>query len=133
MSVHEVVERRISGAPNNTFQSYSRASSLQKITGPERKKYSSLFVFSETNRFRNLCRLISESKVIVYLFLHSSCFWVMMVCAKSSPHLARHRLSTLCEQYLSLLLLFEFDLSSVFGISFDDYSFCKNLNKDSKS
>ena len=43
--------------------SHSRTSSLQKITGPERKKYSSLFIFSETNPFRRLCRAVSESKV----------------------------------------------------------------------
>ena len=43
--------------------SQSRASSMQKIVGPERRTYSSLFIFSETNPFRRLCRMVSESKV----------------------------------------------------------------------
>ena len=41
----------------------SRSSSMQKIVGPERKKYTSLFILTESNPLRRGCRLISESKV----------------------------------------------------------------------
>ncbi|XP_047134676.1 voltage-dependent N-type calcium channel subunit alpha-1B isoform X1 [Hydra vulgaris] len=51
------------------LMSQSRASSLQKLSGPERKKYSSLFIFSETNPFRRWCRTISDSKVFDYFIL----------------------------------------------------------------
>lgn len=55
--------RRQSNTMSLAGGSQSRASSLQKITGPERKKYTSLFIFTESNPFRRLCRYISESKV----------------------------------------------------------------------
>ena len=54
--------RRQSNTMSFAGGSQSRASSLQKITGPE-KKYTSLFIFTESNPFRRLCRYISESKV----------------------------------------------------------------------
>lgn len=49
--------------------SQSKASSLQKITGPERKSYSSLFIFGESNPVRRLCRAVSESKPFDHFIL----------------------------------------------------------------
>lgn len=65
MSIRE--ERRQSQAMSFTGRE-SRASSLQKIAGPERRTYSSLFIFKESNPVRRLCRAISESKVSFSIF-----------------------------------------------------------------
>jgi len=42
---------------------------MQRIVGPERKKYRSLFILSEENVIRRVCRIISESKPFEYFIL----------------------------------------------------------------
>eukprot|EP00794_Sanderia_malayensis_P016249 gene16249-17890_t len=47
----------------------SRSSSMQRIVGPERKTYFSLFLLSEQNIVRRICRIICESKPFEYFIL----------------------------------------------------------------
>ena len=54
--------RRVSNM-SQSAGSQSRSSSMQRIVGPERKKYRSLFLLAEDNIIRRVCRIISESKV----------------------------------------------------------------------